>query len=244
MHQLLENIFQTKTYTNSKNEVIQIHSETSRGQCEFLQKIIAEYKFKNSIEIGFAYGMSTLAITEEIVKNNGTHVVIDRYENISWGGIGLDLINKAGYSNSLKFHEELSHNVLPKLLAGGERFDFAYVDTTKLFDWLMVDFFFLDKLLEPNGIIVLDDVAFKSIRKLSRFISQLPHYKVYEAYPKNYEVSAARKVISLLSRLPKSEVYLKEDIIIPDNSLGINSNCVAFKKIEDDKRNWDWHKEF
>ena len=98
MNKFLENIFATKKFTNSKNQIIDIHSETNRGQCEYLQNIIKKNNFKSSIEIGFAYGISTLAITEEIVNNGGQHLVIDKFQNTGWGGNGIDLINQAGYS--------------------------------------------------------------------------------------------------------------------------------------------------
>lgn len=98
MNQLLEKIFSSKTFLTKDKVSIQIHSETGKAQCEFLQKIISENKFSKSIEIGFAYGLSALAITEEIVKNNGIHVLIDKFENTDWKGVGFDLLDQAGYS--------------------------------------------------------------------------------------------------------------------------------------------------
>ena len=51
MNELLENIFDTKKYTNSKNQIIDIHSETSRNQSEFIQNIIKTNNIKKSLEI-------------------------------------------------------------------------------------------------------------------------------------------------------------------------------------------------
>ena len=113
MNKLLENIFSTKSFITSKNETIKINSETSKKQCEFLQKIISTNKFSSSIEIGFAYGMSTLSITEEIVKNGGKHVVIDKFEQSSWNGVGLDLINQAGFSKDIEFINRLVKKYKP-----------------------------------------------------------------------------------------------------------------------------------
>src|SRR5258706_2985305 len=116
MDNLLESIFETRKFINSKNQAIHIHSETSKGQCQFLQNIIQKNNFKNTLEIGFAYGISTLAITEEVVRNGGKHTVIDKFENSSWGGNGLDLIHQAGYYDKLDFSEEYCYIALPKLL--------------------------------------------------------------------------------------------------------------------------------
>lgn len=244
MNQLLESVFSTNTFLTRDKETIKIHSETGKKQCEFLQKLIAENKFSKSIEIGFAYGMSSLAITEEIVKNNGQHVIIDKFQNTDWNGVGLDLLEQAGYSSNIEFYEEFCYVILPKLLEEGRKFDFAYIDSTKQFDWLLVDFFFLDKLLVNNGIIVFDDVSFPGIRKLLRYISQFPDYKVYDTFPKNQEIHFGGKVLPILKSFSKTRKHLKENILQTDFDLGINSHCVALQKLNNDSRNWDWHKEF
>src|SRR5450432_20703 len=115
MHPLLESIFTTRKFSNSKSAIIDVHSETSRDQCLFLQEIIKENHFKTSIEIGFAFGMSTLAITEAVVNNGGNHVVIDNIQHSYWGGNGVDLMEQAGYHGKYEFIEDDSSNVLPKL---------------------------------------------------------------------------------------------------------------------------------
>ena len=244
MNKNLDRIFETKSFINSKGETIQVHSETSKAQCDFLQAIIRQNNFRKSIEIGFAFGISTLAITEQIVSNKGTHLVIDKFQNKYWNGNGLDLITQAGYSQYLQFIEELSYIALPKLLQKERKFDFAYIDTTKLFDWVMVDFFYLDKLLDINGIIVFDDVTVPAIRKLLRYISQLPNYKIYSQFPENFFPSKLASFAKILNRLPKSSKYIKSEIRKSDFDLGLNTFCIAIQKIDDDRRYYDWHVDF
>jgi predicted O-methyltransferase YrrM len=86
MNSTLDKIFETRQFVQSDGKIINIHSETGREQCLFLQEIIKKNSFKKSIEIGFAYGISTLAITEAISENGGTHVVLDKFQNSDWGG--------------------------------------------------------------------------------------------------------------------------------------------------------------
>ncbi len=170
--------------------------------------------------------------------------MIDKFENSGWKGVGLDLMNQAGYSENFKFYEEYCYVVLPKLLADGKKYDFAYIDSTKQLDWLLVDFFFLDKLLEKNGIVVFDDVTWPGIRKLLRYLSQFPDYKVYDTFPENKKPFYKSKISSLLRILPKASKYIKENFILTDYELGISTHCVALQKINEDSRNWDWHKDF
>jgi predicted O-methyltransferase YrrM len=242
---LLESILKDKKFINSKGEEVVIHSNTSYKQCVFLQSIIKENKLNKSIEIGFAFGTSTLAIAESIKENKGTkHVVIDKFENTVWGGHGLELLKKAELDNMADFKEEYCYKVLSEYIHNNEKFDFAYVDTTKQFDWILTDLFLLDKIIEPGGIIVFDDVAWPGIRKAMRFISRMPHYKVIGQHPKNY-ISVKRKLLkSLLNIIPFKTTLFRDDILNPDYELGINCSCVAFKKIGEDSRNWDWYKSF
>ena len=245
MNALLENIFETRTFKTKGGKDVEIHSETSKEQCEFLQQLIQQHKFKSSIEIGFAFGMSTLAIAEEVAKNGGKHVVIDKFQNAYWEGHGLDLIEQAGYAEQVEFLEEYCYLALPQLLMQNQKFDFAYVDSTKQLDWLMMNFFYLDKLLAVNGIITFDDLCFSSIKQLIRYVSQFPHYEVVGAYPKN---SMPRpilyKLLKLVRRLPGMKLIMKEELIKTHYEMGLETQCIALKKIKDDERNWDWHVAF
>ena len=244
MHPLLNQIFQTRVFVNSKKESVQVHSETSEKQCKFLQKLIRENNCTKSIEIGFAYGISTLAIVEQIVSHQGSHLVVDKFQYAHWNGNGLDLLTQAGYREQIEFIEEYSYIALPELLKKGQKFDFAYVDTTKLFDWILVDFFYLDKLLEINGVMVFDDVPIPAIRKLMRYVVQLPNYTIYAQFPKNFHPSKFYSISKVLKILPKSFKYIKSEIIRTDFELGINTTCLAIKKTGDDKRNYNWHTSF
>lgn len=244
MHPLLEKTLNTGVYATTTGDEIKILGETPKEQCEFLQKIIADNHFKSSIEIGFANGISALAITEAITNNGGSHVEIDKFQTTDWHGMGLDLIKQAGYS--IEFHEDFSYAVLPKLLEQGRRFDFAYVDSTKLFDYMIVDFFYLDKMLEVNGIFVIDDAYHSGISKMLRFVLQLPTYKVYAVFPGNAEQLTTKKkfAFTTLKHLPKKEMYIREEVLKSRKDLGIAGRCVALVKTGDDNRNYDWHKAF
>ena len=126
MNKMLELVFEARQFVSSDNQVVKIYGETSKLQCEFLQKLILENNFSESLEIGFAYGMSTLAITEAIVNNGGKHVVIDKFQFSMVNGYGLDLLKQAGYIHKLEFIEEYCYVILPQLLQRGRKFDFAY----------------------------------------------------------------------------------------------------------------------
>jgi predicted O-methyltransferase YrrM len=244
MNSILEKVLRNRSYTFKDGSVLNIHSHTPEDQCEFLQKIIRNNHLKTSIEIGFAYGTSTLAICEAIKENGGTkHVVVDKFENSHWDGSGLQLANEAGYHSFLDFREDFCYLVLPTLVQKGCKFDFAYIDSVKEFDWILNNFFYLDKLLVPGGIIVLDDVIYPGVRKVARFINRLPHYEVLDQHPEN-TIGIKHNVSRILNYIPFKEKIFRSDLLNSDHSFGINSRCVAFRKVEEDCRSWDWFIDF
>jgi predicted O-methyltransferase YrrM len=244
MHPLLENTIAKGKFVNKDQQIIEINSGTPREQCEFLQQIILENNFKKSIEIGFAYGISTLAITEAVVKNGGSHTVIDKFEIDGWSGNGLDLIAQAGLKEKLEFREEWCYEALPELLKEKRTFDFAYIDSTKQFDWIMMNFFFLDRLLDKNGVIVFDDADFPGIRKVLRLVCQFPSYEVEAQFPLNIKPSMNRRIFSSIKIIPGFSKLLKQEVVSSDYKRGLNARCVAVRKKGDDNRPWDWHEDF
>lgn len=244
MSPFLEKILTSKLFTNSRGEQINIHSNTSRGQCEFLQKIIAENNFSSSIEIGLAYGISTIAILDEISKNNGKHVVMDIFQENGWNNNGLDMIKQAGYQSITDFRPKYCYEVLPALMLEGRKFDFAYIDSTKQFDWMLIDFFYLDKILKVGGVIAFDDVNRPGIRKALRFISQCPDYKVYGTWRENKPQKKLKFLQSIIKLIPGYKKLFRDEILRTNYDLGINAHCVAVQKISEDTRNWDWHAPF
>ncbi|KAA2242825.1 class I SAM-dependent methyltransferase [Chitinophaga agrisoli] len=237
MHPILEEIDKTGKYINSRKQTVTIGGETPIPQCEFLQKIIRENKFKSAVEVGMAYGISSLAIAEALAENAGRLTSMDPFETGNYDNNGLDLVKQGGYE--IEFFEDFSHTVLPRLAAEGRRLDFAYIDSTKMIDWLMTDFFLIDRMMDVGGVVVFDDITYPSIRKLVRYLAQMPHYEVYGQFPYNKRASARRKILKNWLTFG-----LKDGVTMKDYRLGIYGRCIALKKVGEDKRLYDWHVRF
>jgi hypothetical protein len=65
----------------------------------------------------------------------------------------------------IELHEAPSFQVLPKLQADGLRIDFAFIDGCHTFDYAMVDFFYIDKMLRVGGVVVFDDEYYPGYSK-------------------------------------------------------------------------------
>jgi len=251
MLESIKKIFESGTIQNSDGTFIPLHSNTSMEQGIFLQKMFDIVKPKKSLEVGFAYGISSLFILEkhrENGSNDGAHMVIEPDDY--WGTAAVHNIEKEGLLKYLQIHRDYSDKILPKLYFENYRIQFAYIDTTKQFDVVMQDFYFINKVLDVGGVIILDDCggAWPGIQRVARFINTLPHYKILAKHSKIsskvLKTLTAKFQSAALSILPfKKKIYptlnFKTDI-----EMGLNFNCIAFQKIEEDSRNWDWDKPF
>jgi predicted O-methyltransferase YrrM len=245
MSRILEEVFKENAFKRNSGEIISFNSHTPLDQCLFIQQMIYDNNLKKSLEIGFAHGLSTLAICEAIAKNGGTkHIVIDKFEATHWENIGLELISRWDYTEMLDYRETYCYETLAELIVKREQVDFAYIDSVKQFDWILSNFFLIDKILKVNGCIIFDDVGWQGIRKVTRFICKMPSYKIIGSIPPN-RINKKRQLIKFLIRnIPGSEKLFRDDILHTDGDLGINTRCVAFKKTGDDMRNWDWNINF
>ena len=94
-----------------------------------IQRLIREIKPRVTLEVGCAYGVSTLFICEALAEVGGErHIIIDPIQERGWNGIGLFTAKRAGFGELIEFHEEPSHSALPSLVTMQRRVDFALID--------------------------------------------------------------------------------------------------------------------
>jgi predicted O-methyltransferase YrrM len=132
---------------------------------------------ERTIEIGLGYGLSALFICEALIADGGTsprHVAIDPNQHSRFSGCGLQFLEDAGVVDLVEFHPNGSEIVLPRLLQEGRPFDFAFVDGNHRFDAVLVDLFYLGRLVRPGSIVFLDDFQLPAIaRAVSFFVSNV-----------------------------------------------------------------------
>jgi predicted O-methyltransferase YrrM len=140
---------------------------------EALSEWVARERAASSIEIGFGYGISTLFILRGLLSNRSSapfrHLTIDPNQVDGFSSIGLQLVEDAGLSDHLDFHNDRSEFVLPRLLAEERQFDFAFVDGNHRFDWVFVDLMFLGRLVRGGSVIFLDDYQLPAVKKTVAF---------------------------------------------------------------------------
>jgi predicted O-methyltransferase YrrM len=236
MNTVLEKMLQTNLVDDG-NAQIPLHSHMSREEGELIDQAFRAVQPNTSLEIGFAYGVSTLFACDALAANGkaATHIVIDAYQHSEWGGLGLKNIERAGYSRFIDFREELSEIALPHLAATGTRVQAAIIDGYHTFDHALVDFFYVNKMLTPGGIVILDDTDWPSISRLAGHILSYPAYELFGTAKQPGKISVRTKLHRILTRrtlspgLPRNWDY---------------PSSMAFRKIAEDERRWDWHANF
>jgi len=211
---------------------------------QLLQKLIEEKRPGVTLEIGLAYGISGLFICEALRKVGGKkHIAIDAFQSTTWGGIGLHHLQQAGFGDLLELREELSQDALPEMAREGVKVDFAFVDGTHTFDQKMVDFYFVDRLLNVGGVIAFDDCDWSSIHRVCRFIATNRPYRVcgttHGTLP-GWRGKLARWAARRSSRLAR---LMNPQFTVPDEQLGIlaGARCIAFEKLAEYRVMPDYH---
>lgn len=245
MNKVLEEIVNNGCVKSPNGDIIEIHSHIDFGQGEFLQQIITKIGAEVSIEVGLAYGISALFICDSLIKTSNTcHIVIDPYQFTDWKGIGFNNLKMAGYDNFVEFHNLPSHIALAQLETRKLNIDFAFIDGYHTFDYALIDFFYIDRILRTGGIVVLDDVGMKGIKKLCKYIFTNRSYSLIGywgslqgATPKGFLSKLIKFILTPFLNNKRVEAFVKIGLF-----RGIR--CIAFKKEAEDKRHGAYHHNF
>jgi len=239
MHPILEEIYVTKTVTDGTSTYSALNPESQkptymdRAEGALLQRMIAEVRPTTSLEIGMAYGVSSLFMCEALsqLQHSATHIVMDPFQAPMWRNIGLRNVRAAGYGDLLRFFEERSEYCLPRLLQQGTQVQVALIDGVHTFDQCALEFYYIDRMLPVGGVIIFDDVDWPAIRRAVRYVLSHGTYAVRDhtgpAYKGGTVFGRARRA---LGQRALARRLLSHDLLTPDWDLGFGGSCVAVIK--------------
>lgn len=249
IHPLVESILTTRRTQLPDGSEIEASSFIPRDECELVYDVIARGRARRAIEVGLAYGVSTLCIADAL-HGNGSDVrlvSIDSHQTVSWQRAGMHLVERAGYGSMLTLIEEPSQIVLPRLVAGGERFDFGFIDGWHTFDHTLIDFFFIDQMLETGGYVVFDDVGYPAINAVVRFILANRDYELANAVHIEQHPSAGLRMRRNIKRTLRPLARTDRDPKPEHEALFRrieNVQSVALRKRGNDARRFDHFERF
>jgi Methyltransferase domain len=151
-------------------------------------------------------------------------------------------VRRAGFEDRYQFHEATSQQVLPKLAEQGTRIQFAFLDGWHTFDHTLVDFFYLDAMLDIGGVMVLDDVGYPGIQRLAHFIVCNRDYSIFDleprAVPSGWRVSAKSLAKRLLAPLVRDNQSASATHLASQDRVNC-AGLVALLKNGNDRRRFD-----
>jgi len=234
MNSVLKEILETKQVSDGR-ETLPLRSQMDQKQGALLANVFGQIQPTTSLEVGFAYGLSTLYICEALEKLNrpARHIVIDPFQTTQWRGIGLRNVTRAGYDKFVELHEQKSEIALPQLLAQGTVLDVALIDGWHTFDHALVDFFYINKMLHSGGVVVLDDATYPSVAKLVDHILTYGCYRIFAMpVPPTTLMDAHAflfvRRLAYYARLKRTKW----------------PRAIALQKIAPDERSHNWYKSF
>jgi predicted O-methyltransferase YrrM len=142
---------------------------------EALRDLAIAERATRTIEVGLALGMSALFLAAAVTSVDaaaGRHVAIDPFQGESWDGAGLATLRAAGVEGVVEVIEEESALALPELARHGREFDLAFVDGDHRFESVLLDLTFMDRLIRPGGLIVVDDMWMPGVRLAVAYVER------------------------------------------------------------------------
>jgi predicted O-methyltransferase YrrM len=182
MNLILEGIQRDGMLMLPSGERTRVHSGVGTKSGAVLRRAVELSAPKLGCEVGLAYGISSLYILDAMKEFGGGQLIgMDPAQHdVTWQGAGLYNIERAGFADRYQFHEAPSQRVLPKLAAEGTRIQFGFIDGWHTFDHALVDFFYLDMMMDVGGAMVLDDVGYPGLQRLAHFIVTNRDYEFIE----------------------------------------------------------------
>ncbi len=140
MNALLEQIYHTGTVTTADGQKPQAFPMgVDRSGSEAVYRVVRENNLRRALEVGMAYGLSSLAICQALRDNGGGwHIAIDLLQSGWFKSAWMLNLERVGVADLAGLHEQLAYVALPDLFCQGCTFDFVFIDGAHLFDYVFM----------------------------------------------------------------------------------------------------------
>jgi predicted O-methyltransferase YrrM len=240
---VVEEIRRTRTVTSTDGATYPIGNHgIDRAEGRFLSEFIARRpSIIRTLEVGCAYGFSSLYIVGALAGRKGAHhVIIDPSQSSDWDRIGVTNLDRIGV-DFYELREEPSELALPQLLKEGDEFDLIFIDGGHTFDQVLVDMYFASRLIKPGGYIVLDDAGWPSVSKAVSNFAKYPCFKIVGG-SSVLPVRIAGALVKVFA--PFAELLFPHWLYDHVYRWLKYPTMVAIEKVAEDQRSFKWFRSF
>ncbi|MEM7583677.1 MAG: class I SAM-dependent methyltransferase [Acidobacteriota bacterium] len=250
MNTVIEEIHRTGVVFDGQGQEYPAHSHIDPAEGAFVGDLIRrDASVLETLEVGCAYGLSSLHICDALSGRDGAHhTIIDPFQHSEWHGVGLANLERAGFTG-YTWRDELSELALPEIAkqeAG--TFDLVFIDGCHTFDHTLLDLFYAIRLVRVGGYIVLDDCIMPPVAKAAAYVLNYPALELFsQVEMPRREMTWRRRGAALLNRLTPR---LARDWIVPRALYDRFfyrfefSTMIALRKIAEDERGIHWFEPF
>ncbi len=239
MNPVLERIYRTGKVEDADGNVFDCSKSAVRLETGLLlYELVRTVQPKRTLEVGLAYGASALFICQGHQDNGaGFHTAIDPHQFQRYRSVGLLNVQRAGFQDVFRLIQEPSFHALHQLYERGERFDFAFIDGAHFFDSVVVDFFYIDMLLQIGGCLAFDDLWMHGVRKAASFVLRNRSYELLPV-PTSCRAPIWKRQVMAGRRILQDPLGV--DIVLKLRP----SNVAVMRKYGEDTRPWGLHRAF
>jgi predicted O-methyltransferase YrrM len=156
-------------------------TSVKRWRGSFVADLVRSERPRATLEIGMAWGVSTLFILQALLENGAEfrpHVVMDPFQSTNYHDAARRSLRELGVADLVEFYGEPSEFALPRLAQEGRRFDLVFIDGSHRFEAVFTDLRFVNMLLKPGGLVIVDDTSWDSVHLACRFVETNFEYAV------------------------------------------------------------------
>lgn len=173
LHERIESLYQNGATVEWEGNAVELdRSAMPREDVELLYQLATTSPVVgDSLEVGMAFGLSSLALCQARQElGQGRHIAIDPYQKSYFQNAGICNLEETGLMDQCDFIEERSYLALPKLCQEGRQLSLAFIDGNHRFEHTFLDFFYIDRMLQPGGFVMFHDTWMQGIRKVLSLI--------------------------------------------------------------------------
>ncbi|MDJ0688937.1 MAG: class I SAM-dependent methyltransferase [Xenococcaceae cyanobacterium MO_188.B32] len=147
-------------------------------ECFILAELYLQKKPQHSLDFGLGEGTAciTLAACRKHLNLEGKHTTLDPFQFNLAKGIGLNEIHKYNLQEYVDFLEDKSEEFLYHQYKKNNQYDFVFVDGAHDIGHKVVDAFWIDRILQPGGIVAFHDSLFFSTSVAIRYLAENQQY--------------------------------------------------------------------
>jgi predicted O-methyltransferase YrrM len=241
---LTDEIYRTQTVADADGNRHPLAHHIDEAEGRFLSDFIERRpEIARTLEVGCAFGLSSLLITDAIKDRPGAHhIILDPFQ-ADYHGIGITNLKRSGVE-CWELREEVSEIGLPRLLSESpESLDLVFIDGWHTFDHTLLDLFYANRLIKVGGYIIVDDCQMPGVAKAVDYVAKYPAYTVAGMSP----LPKKRQLASYVVRgLPPRlfEAVLPRNLYDRLYAPRRFPSMVALQKTMPDQRPWHWFEPF